>query len=80
VRVQQDDAQRTLAVGAQVHGSSYSAQYAAKNAAHRMRKGAPVTVHAKYYKIVRSHLLLLDVSLIECGAAPDRTAPREVAA
>jgi hypothetical protein len=79
VRVQQDDPHRSIAIGAQVHGNSHAAQYAAQNGARRMRKGEPVTVHARCYDIVRGRLLLLDVTLIECAAMRDRTAPREVA-
>jgi hypothetical protein len=81
VRVRQEQAQRlSIAQAVQVFGSSHSAQYAAQRATWRLRKGRHATVHARRFDIVAGHLVLLDVSLIECEGSVDFTAPREVAA
>jgi hypothetical protein len=80
-RVHQQDAQRlSIAVAVQVFGNGHAAQYAAQRAAWRLRKGRPATVHASRFDIVSGHLVLLDVSMIECAGPVDFTAPREVAA
>lgn len=65
--------------GAPVHagrcyGIGYAAQHAASNAAHHLRRGAQVTVHAQIFEIrlhPRPHIVLYGVDLIEQHATQE---------